>query len=172
MPCHETSTDHLNQALDLLYASREHSLIPFALLARAELRVLLGDFDGAAADLAQAQEMAVFGGMRLYQADTQLETARLEFAQYERGRAHASTLEPLRKTNPTNSILSATSDLAIEPVRRKGALSVDEELNGDTFSYHDQKAALLLPVVRTRNQRCRQKANPEGAQSNHRDPRI
>jgi hypothetical protein len=80
----EVAAVALNQAVDLLYEAREHSLVPFALLARAELRILLGQLNEAAADLAQAQEMALFGGMQLYLADCYLESARLHQARQQR----------------------------------------------------------------------------------------
>jgi tetratricopeptide (TPR) repeat protein len=95
--CQNVANDYLDKAIDLLYDSRDHSLIPFALLARADLRLLLEDFDGAAADLAQVQELALFGGMRLYQADGLLEAARLHFARYRRGLS-ADQLELARQS--------------------------------------------------------------------------
>jgi hypothetical protein len=84
--CSEDTVEHLNRALVLLYQSREHSYIPVALLARAELRISLGQLAGAAADLAQAAEFALFGGMKLYQADCQLESTRLHWAHYQHDR--------------------------------------------------------------------------------------
>jgi hypothetical protein len=50
----------------------------------------------AAADLAQAQEIALFGGMRLYQADVHLETARLHLARHQRGRSTDQLEQALR----------------------------------------------------------------------------
>jgi tetratricopeptide (TPR) repeat protein len=98
--CYPNAAVCLNRALDLLYESREHSLIPFALLARAEMRMLLGQLDEAAGDLAQAQEMALFGGMRLYQADGHLETARLHATRHQRDRS-AEQREQARRSLTT-----------------------------------------------------------------------
>ncbi len=74
------AAEHLERAVDgLREAATEHNL-PWGLLARAALRRLSDDPDGAAADLREAQEIAERGSMRLHEADAHLEWTRLGLA--------------------------------------------------------------------------------------------
>ena len=59
------------------------TIIPRGLLARAAFRRAVGDWDGAARDLDEAQEIAEPGPMRLYLCDCALERARLALARRE-----------------------------------------------------------------------------------------
>jgi tetratricopeptide (TPR) repeat protein len=71
------ATEPLDRAVDgLRRAGTEHNL-PWGLLARAALRRFRSDFAGAAADLAEALEIAERGRMRLHEHDAHLEWARL-----------------------------------------------------------------------------------------------
>jgi hypothetical protein len=56
---------------------------PLGLLARAAFRRSVGDWDGAARDLDEVEEIAEPGPMRLYLCDVALERARLAFARIE-----------------------------------------------------------------------------------------
>ena len=57
--------------------------LPRGLLARAAFRRSVGDWDGAARDLDEVEEIAEPGPMRLYLCDMALERARLAFARGE-----------------------------------------------------------------------------------------
>jgi tetratricopeptide (TPR) repeat protein len=81
---------YLNQAVDgLRQAGTQHHL-PRGLLARAELRRVMGSLDRARADLEEALFIATRGGMRLHQADCHLEYARLHLACGEKEKARQS----------------------------------------------------------------------------------
>jgi tetratricopeptide (TPR) repeat protein len=81
---------HLEQAVDgLRQAGRQHH-IPRGLLARAELRRVMGALDRARADLEEAMSIATRGGMRLSEADCHLEYARLHLACGEEEKARES----------------------------------------------------------------------------------
>ncbi|MCP4663132.1 MAG: hypothetical protein GY856_47685 [bacterium] len=71
------ATKHLDRAVDGLRQSGSEHHIPRGLLARAALHRLCGDAPAAAADLAEAEEIAERGHMRLYEADAHLGWTRL-----------------------------------------------------------------------------------------------
>jgi tetratricopeptide (TPR) repeat protein len=71
------ATELIDRAVDGLRRSGREDHLPSGLLARAALRRFRSDFTGAAADLAEALEIAERGRMRLYECDAHLEWARL-----------------------------------------------------------------------------------------------
>ena len=75
--------DYLDRADAGLRTSESNMFLPASLLARAALRRALGDWDGAARDLDEVEEIAVPGPMRLYLCDMALERARLALARGE-----------------------------------------------------------------------------------------
>ncbi len=81
---------HLNQAVDGLRQAGRLDYLPRALLARAELYWLTGEFNRATADLDEAMSIATRGNMGLYQADCHLAYARLYLAQGEKDKARKS----------------------------------------------------------------------------------
>jgi tetratricopeptide (TPR) repeat protein len=81
---------HLNQAVDGLRQAGTQHHIPRGLLARAELRRVMGDVAGAQRDLEEAMSIATRGGMRLHEADCHLEYARLHLACGEHEKAQES----------------------------------------------------------------------------------
>jgi len=66
--------------VDGLREAAQEDDLPRGLLARATLRRVAGDSEGAAADLREAQEIAERGSMRLHEADAHLEWTRLHLA--------------------------------------------------------------------------------------------
>jgi tetratricopeptide (TPR) repeat protein len=70
----------LEQALDALRAAGQLDDVPRGLLARAAFRRSAGDWEGAARDLDEVEEIAEPGPMRLFLCDMALERARLAFA--------------------------------------------------------------------------------------------
>jgi tetratricopeptide (TPR) repeat protein len=71
------SAEHLDRTVDGLRRAGQEDDLPRGLLARAALRRFRSDFLGAAADLAEALEIAERGPMRLHECDAHLEWARL-----------------------------------------------------------------------------------------------
>src|SRR4029077_10426456 len=70
----------LDQVVDGLRASGDNDYLPRGLLARVTFRRSVGDWDGAARDLDEVEEIAEPGPMRLFLCDMALERARLAFA--------------------------------------------------------------------------------------------
>ena len=81
---------HLGRAVDGLRQAGHQDHLPRGLLARAELRRVMGYLDRARADLDEALSISTRGGMRLYQADCHLEYARLHLACGEKEEARES----------------------------------------------------------------------------------
>ncbi|NIO70327.1 MAG: TIR domain-containing protein, partial [Anaerolineae bacterium] len=81
---------HLNRAVDGLRQAGQQWMLPLGLLARAELRRVMGSLDRARADLEEALSIATRGGMRLHEADCHLEYARLHLACGEKEKARQS----------------------------------------------------------------------------------
>jgi len=84
---------HLNQAMDELRKAGRQDILPFGLLARAELYRVQGAFEKAQHDLNEAMTIAERGGMGLHKADCHLEYARLYLAmgEKEKAREHLAT---------------------------------------------------------------------------------
>jgi tetratricopeptide (TPR) repeat protein len=76
-----TAAEHLDCAVEGLRRVGPEDDLPRGLLARATLHRLGGDLAGAAADLAEAMEIAERGGMRLHLCDIHLEETRLALRQ-------------------------------------------------------------------------------------------
>ncbi len=68
---------NVESAIEYLRRARTQDHLPFALLTRAQLHRLSGDFQKAHHDLNEAMTIATRGGMRLHEADCHLEYARL-----------------------------------------------------------------------------------------------
>jgi len=81
---------YLERAVDGLRQSGHQWMLPLGLLARAELRRVMGSLDRARADLEEALSIAMRGGMRLHQADCHLEYARLHLACGDKEKARQS----------------------------------------------------------------------------------
>ena len=73
----------LGESVDGLRRAGQLDHIPRGLLARAGFRRSFGDWDGAARDLDEVEEVAEPGPMRLFLCDMALERARLAFARME-----------------------------------------------------------------------------------------
>jgi hypothetical protein len=76
----DAARDHLDRAAAGLRATESNNHLPRCLLARAALHRALCDWDGAARDLDEVEEIARPGPMRLYLCDLALERARLALA--------------------------------------------------------------------------------------------
>ena len=80
----------IDKAVTGLRQAGQHDYLSRGLLARAELHLAAGDLSAAAHDLEEAQSIAIRGGMRLHEADTQLGFARLHIARGDHDAARAS----------------------------------------------------------------------------------
>jgi TIR domain/AAA ATPase domain len=78
-----TAHDRLSEAVDGLRAAGDLTYVSRGLLARAAFRRSIGDWDGAARDLNEVEEIAEPGPMRLHLCKLALERARLAFARIE-----------------------------------------------------------------------------------------
>jgi hypothetical protein len=89
-----------DDAVDHLHTAENAAQIPRGLLARTTYRRSIGDWDGAARDLDEVEEIAEPGPMKLYLCDMALERARLVFAKIEafaplNGNIDESPLKPV-----------------------------------------------------------------------------
>jgi hypothetical protein len=75
-----TAQAQLCEAVDAQRGAETSHYLPRGLLARAAFRRSVGDWDGAARDLDEVEEIAEPGPMRLYLCGLALERARLAFA--------------------------------------------------------------------------------------------
>src|SRR5260370_6045811 len=75
-----TAQTRLGDAVDRCRTAGSLEFVPPALLARSAFRRSVGDWDGAARDLDEVEEIAEPGPMRLFLCDMALERARLAFA--------------------------------------------------------------------------------------------
>jgi len=73
----------LGEAVDGLRSASHLQFVPRGLLARAAFRCSVGDWNSAARDLDEVEEVAEPGPMRLFLCDMALERARLAFARME-----------------------------------------------------------------------------------------
>ena len=86
-PDYKQAADRLEAALTGLRRSGNQDEIPRGLLARAELRRTMKEYEKAGGDLDEAYTIATRGGMRLHEADCHLEYARLYLAMDEKEKA-------------------------------------------------------------------------------------
>ena len=77
------AASRLDEAVEGLRVSGQNDDVPRGLSARAAFRRAIGDWDGAARDLDEAQEIAEPGPMRLFLCEIALERARLALARIE-----------------------------------------------------------------------------------------
>jgi tetratricopeptide (TPR) repeat protein len=78
-----SAASRLEDAVEGLRTAGQSDRIPSGLLARAAFHRSVGDWDGAARDLDEVEEIAGPGPMRLFLCDMALERARLAFARGE-----------------------------------------------------------------------------------------
>jgi hypothetical protein len=101
--------DRLDQTVDRLRAYGAVEFTPRGLLARAAFRRGTGDWDGAARDLDEVEEIAGPGPMRLFLCDIALERAQLAFARVE---AFAPLNGMLERDNPPKPSVPSPEQIA------------------------------------------------------------
>jgi hypothetical protein len=138
--------DHLNEAIHALRASDELVEVPRGLLARAAFWRSIGDWEGAARDLEEGQEVAAPVPMKLLLCDMAIERARLAFGQIE---AFAPLNGLLEIDNPLRPAILSSEQIA----RLKEEAAEQLRIAGDYITscgYHrrDEELAELGAVLR------------------------
>jgi hypothetical protein len=137
---------HLDEAVDGLRAAGTGHHVPRALLACATFRRSVGDWDGAARDLSEVEEIAEPGPMKLHLCDLALERVRLAFAQIE-------TFAPLNgmqeKDNPPKPVVPSADEIAELKSEAEEQLKTAADYI-ETCGYHrrDEELAELQAVLR------------------------
>ncbi len=136
----------LDEAVDRLRAAGTSHHVPRGLLARAAFRRSVGDWDGAARDLDEVEEIAEPGPMRLYLCDMAFERARLVFARIE---AFAPLNGMLEKDNPPKPVVPRAEQIAEFKSEAEQRLKIAAEYI-DKYGYHrrDEELAELQAVLR------------------------
>jgi tetratricopeptide (TPR) repeat protein len=139
-----TSAARLDDAVEGLLASGRNDYFPRALIARAGFRRAVGDWDGAARDLGEAQEIAEPGPMRLYFCDVALERARLALGQLEA----FAPLNGLVERSPPRPVLPDANEAAALKEEARKELDIARKLIAEC-GYHrrDEELAELDAVV-------------------------
>jgi tetratricopeptide (TPR) repeat protein len=136
----------LNEAVDGLRAAGQSDDLPRGLLCRAAFRSNIADWEGAARDLDEVEEIAEPGPMRLYLCDMALERARLALARIE---AFAPLNGMLERDNPPKPVVPS----ADESAKLKSEAGKQLKIAADyieTCGYHlrDEELAELQAVLR------------------------
>ena len=136
----------LDEAVDGLRAAGAAEFVPRGLLARAAYRRSIGNWDGAARDLDEVEEIAEPGPMRLFLCDMAIARARLAFAMIE-------AFAPLNGFLETDNPHKPTPPSAEEIARLKSEAAEQLKIAADYISscgYHkcDEELVELQAVLR------------------------
>jgi len=136
----------LDEAIDTLRAAEESTHVAGGLLARAAFRRSIGDWDGAARDLDEVEEIAEPGPMKLHLCDLALESARLAFARIE---AFSPLNGMLEKDNPPKPVVPNADKIAELKSEAEKQLNITADYI-ETCGYHrrDEELAELQAVLR------------------------
>jgi hypothetical protein len=108
-----TARTKVETAIDGLRAAGQLEQVARGLLVRTAFHRSVGDWDGAARDLDEVEEIAEPGPMRLNLCDVALERARLAFA-------------PIVAFAPLNGLIDDSPPQPVEPPTEEGAKLVEE----------------------------------------------
>ena len=135
----------IDEAVEGLRAAGTSHHVPRGLLARAAFRRSVGDWEGAARDLNEVEEITEPGPMRLYLCDLALERARLAFARIE---AFAPLNGLLEANNPPKPIVPSAQEIATLQDDVTKQLAIASELIAKC-GYHrrDEELAELQAVL-------------------------
>jgi tetratricopeptide (TPR) repeat protein len=103
---------HLDEAVNGLRKAGQQQELPRGLLARAELRRVIGEFENARADVDEAYAIATRGGMRLHEADCYLEYAQWHLARGKGGHETRLYTSPDTSPHADDDIAKARENLA------------------------------------------------------------
>src|ERR1043166_1555582 len=104
----DAARSDIHQAIDGLRAAGTSQILPVGLFARAAFRRSVGNWDGAARDLDEVEEIAELGPMRLHLCDMALERARLALARIEA----FAPLNGLLEDNPPKPVTPDATEAA------------------------------------------------------------
>jgi tetratricopeptide (TPR) repeat protein len=141
-----TAHARLDEAVDGLRAAGRSDHLSAGLLARAPFHRSIGDWDGAARDLDEAQEIAEPGPMKLHLCDLALERARLVVATIE---AFAPLNGMLERDNPSKPAMPSADEIAELKSEAEKQLKIAADYI-KTCGYHrrDEELAELQAVLR------------------------
>lgn len=135
----------LDEAVDALRAAGTTYQIPRALLARAAFRRSVGDWDGAARDLDEIEEIAELGPMKLFLCDIALERARLAFAKFE---AFTPLSGGFDKNPPKPVVLDAAQTALLKQEASKNLVDGRKLISECGYHRRDEELAELEAVLR------------------------
>jgi hypothetical protein len=134
----------LEEAVDELRAAETGHHVPRGLLGRAVFRRAIGDWDGALRDIAEVEEVAEPGPMKLFLCDMALERTRLAFAKVEA----FTPLSGLIDDSPPKPVVphAAEAKSLIEEAAKQLIIAADYI---ETCGYHrrDEELAELQDVL-------------------------
>jgi tetratricopeptide (TPR) repeat protein len=141
-----TAHARLEQAIEGLRDAGEMIKVCLGYLARSDFRRSVGDWDGAARDLDEVEELAEPGPMRLYLCDMALERTRLAFARIE---AFAPLNGMLEKDNlPKPSVPSAERIAELKSEAEKQLKIAADYIEKCGYHRRDEELAELQAVLR------------------------
>lgn len=152
----EEAAGYLFRAVEGLRKAGQEELLPYGLLARAELHRLTHDFISAPADLNETMSIARKGSMKLHEADCHLELARLLLAMRDFQGARESAL---RARQIIKEVGYHRRDKALRELEKEVSVKLNEpapRTSRDSvfivFSHRDQKwvdrlVDFLRPVI-------------------------
>jgi tetratricopeptide (TPR) repeat protein len=136
----------LDQAVDGLRSAAITYHIPRGLLARTAFRRGVGDWEGAARDLDEVEEIADPGPMKLFLCDMALERARLAFAKIE---AFAPLNGMLEKDNPPRPTVPSPEGIAqLKAEAGKQLKTAAEYIEKCGYHRRDEELAELQAVLK------------------------
>jgi hypothetical protein len=138
--------ERLSEVVDTLRAAGHSFHITRGLLARTAFRLSIGDWDGAARDLDEIEEIAEPGPMRLFLCDVALERARLAFAKIEAFAPLNGMLEQDNPTKPTLPSVEKITSLKSETAKQLEIVANYVEECG--YHRRDEELAELQAVLR------------------------
>jgi tetratricopeptide (TPR) repeat protein len=136
----------LDEAVDDVAAAGQSQYVPLGFIARAAFRRSIGDWDAAARDLDEVEEIAEPGPMKLHLCDLALQRARLAFAETE---AFAPLNGVLEKHNPQKPVVPSADQTATLKSKAEKQLKIAADYI-ETCGYHrrDEELAELQAVLR------------------------
>lgn len=144
-PISHAALSQIDEAVEGLRASGILHHVPLGLLARARLRRSAGDWDGAARDLDEVEEIAELGPMKLYLCDMALERARLAFARIEA----FAPLNELIDESPSKPVMPDAGEAArLSEVASKNLMEARKLITECSYRKRDEELAELQALLR------------------------
>jgi tetratricopeptide (TPR) repeat protein len=138
--------DQFDRSIDVLRAAAQNDELARGPIARAAFCRSVGHWDGAASDLAEVEEIAELGPMKLYLCDVALERARLTFARIE---AFAPLNGMLEADNPPKAVVPSAEEISKLKREAEKQLKIAADYI-EICGYHrrDEELAELQAVLR------------------------